>query len=48
MTSPTGTPTGTPESHGDELSRETRESAALVLVVMAVVVTISFVGLAIS
>jgi hypothetical protein len=40
--------TGTPESRGDELSRETRASAALVLVVMAVVVTISFVGLAIS
>jgi hypothetical protein len=40
--------TGTPEHHSDELSRETRASAALVLVVMAVVVTISFVGLAIS
>jgi hypothetical protein len=37
-----------PERRSDELSRETRASAALVLVVMAVVVTISFVGLAIS
>ena len=40
--------TGTPDSQSDELGRETRASAALVLVVMAVVVTISFVGLAIS
>ncbi|HEX5903148.1 MAG TPA: hypothetical protein VF028_08590 [Actinomycetota bacterium] len=32
----------------DELGREARASAALVLVVMAVVVTVSFVGLAIS
>ena len=38
----------TPENPADELGRETRASAALVLVVMAVVVTISFVGLAIS
>jgi hypothetical protein len=38
----------TPESRSDELGREARASAALVLVVMAVVVTVSFVGLAIS
>jgi len=40
--------TETPENQSDELGRETRASAALVLVVMALVVTISFVGLAIS
>ena len=36
------------ERRGDELSRETRASAVLVLVALAVVVTTSFVGLAIS
>jgi hypothetical protein len=40
--------TGTPEQRDDELGREARASAALVLVAMAVAATISFVGLAIS
>lgn len=40
--------TRTPDNPNDELTREARASAALVLVVMAVVVTISVVGLAIS
>jgi hypothetical protein len=38
----------TPEPRSDELGRETRASAALVLFALAIVVTISFVGLAIS
>ena len=38
----------TPERGSEDLSRETRASAALVLVALALVVTISFVGLAIS
>lgn len=38
----------TPERRSEDLSRETRASAALVLVALALVVTISFVGLAIS
>ena len=37
-----------PQRRPDDLSRETRASAALVLVTLAVAVTISFVGLAIS
>ena len=39
---------GRPERRPDELSRETRASALLVLVAMAVIVTISFVWIAIS
>lgn len=41
-------PSTEPESPGDDLGREARASVALVFVVMAVVLTISYVGLAIS
>jgi hypothetical protein len=41
-------PSTEPESRRDDLSRETRASAALLLLVMSVVLTISLVGLAIT
>ena len=41
-------PSTEPRSPGDDLGREARASAALVLVAMVVVSTMTFVGLAIS
>lgn len=39
---------GTPEQRIDELGQETRASAALVLGALAMIVMVSFVGLALS
>ena len=48
MSSPQGTDVTDPGQRIGGLKRETRESAALILMALAVVLTVSFVGLALA